>query len=68
MVVAGVTRPRATGAQGDGETEIDMDPVVIKEGSEAFDYLRRVVALPEIYKISLDLRGDGVAIKANEYA
>lgn len=45
-----------------------MDPVVIEEGSEAFEYLRRVMTLPEIYKISLDLRGDGVAIKANEYA
>lgn len=45
-----------------------MKAIIIEEGSEAFDYLRRAMAEPSIHKISLDVRSDGVAIKANEYA
>jgi hypothetical protein len=47
--------------------EIDMDPVVIEDGSEAFEYLRAVMTDPRTYKVSLDVRSDGVAVKQNEY-
>jgi len=43
-----------------------MNAAVIEEGSEAFEYLRAAMADPRTYKISLDVRRDGVAIKQNE--
>ena len=45
-----------------------MDKIVIEEGSEAFEYLQAAFAGTKAYKISLDARRDGVAIKVNEYA
>lgn len=57
----------ATGARCDGETEIEMYAAVIEQGSEAFQYLRAVMADPRMYRISLEIRPDGIAVKENEF-
>lgn len=48
------------------EETIMNDIVVIEEGSPAFDELLKVISSTETYKISIENRKDGVAIKRNE--
>lgn len=44
-----------------------MNAIVIERGSPAWIELFAAMYHPGIDKVSLDARGDGIAVKANEY-
>jgi len=43
-----------------------QEGAIVYKGSEAFEYLRSALAHPGTYKVSVDIRSDGMAVKVNE--